>query len=401
MATILADSASQTDVATAVAAAVDGDTVEVPSGSGTWTDINIAKAITLQGAGVGVTNITLGEDGLSVVKDAGGVTYVQGFSFSKTGGGNESKGIIVDGSWLSARPVVFQNNDYVISNSGLFLIAVPGGVIIAASDFEGLWDDSFIQPKSNDGQNSWTTADTLGDRDADGEDNIYVEDCTFLGGTNQGIDADDYSRVVYRYNDLTYSSFNSHGFDTSPAGVRHFEVYNNVWHYTWTGGSPPNDDYTNQRWQVWIRGGTGFIYGNEFTDLDSSGYWGALGDCIRFSIRGAEDDRPQGACGSVSYPVPHQLGQSHDGVTSTTDPIRYYTNTAPTEPVKVTAGFNWGNPCGFTFSTFWQEDRDYVEDTAKPGYAAYEYPHPLRNVSTPTNNLDFTGTLTVTTFTVG
>ena len=35
------------------------------------------------------------------------------------------------------------------------------------------------------------------------------------------------------------------------------------------------------------------------------------------SIRGAEDERPQGSCANTHYPVPHQIGQSDTG----TDPI--------------------------------------------------------------------------------
>ncbi|MCL4785706.1 MAG: immunoglobulin domain-containing protein [Verrucomicrobia bacterium] len=374
-ATINAASASQSDVASAINAASDGDTVIVPSGSGSWSGLSIAKAITLQGAGTNATVITLTGNN-SITKDNGGATRVRGFRFIKSGGGNSSKGWTIGGSWLSADPVIFQTNHFDVSGSGLFLLDVPGGVIFSRCRFVGAWDDSFIQPKAQDGQNSWSTADTFGDRDTDGKRNHYVEDCDFYGGTNQGIDADDNTRVVYRYNILMYSSFNTHGWATSPAGVRHWEVYGNRFDHA--GGTSA---IANQNWSVWIRGGTGFIYSNYFANIAGS-EWGDKGE-VKFTIRGAEDSRPQGACGSVKYPVPRQLGQSHDGTSYTTDPIRWYGNTGT---MAITAGWNWGNPCGLTFSDFWQQNRDYVIGTPKSGYAPYTYPHPLVSGSTPVQN---------------
>jgi hypothetical protein len=135
---------------------------------------------------------------------------------------------------------------------------------------------------------------------------------------------------------LTYSSFNSHGWDTSPVGVRHFEVYENQ--FLHAGGT---DDIANQNWSIWIRGGTGVIFDNVLDDIAGS-YWGNK-DEVRFSIRGAEDARPQGACSDVTYPVPHQIGQSHDGANSVTDPIYLWGNTGA---VAIAADWNWGNPCG-------------------------------------------------------
>jgi len=339
--------------------------------------MTIAKAITLVGAGTNSTVITLTGNN-TITKDAGGVTRITGFHFQKDGGGNSSKGFIVDGSWQSAKPVIFQTNSFTISATGLFLLDVPGGVIFSHCRFVGGWDDSFLQLKASAGQNSWTTADPFGSRDTNGELNHYIEACDFYGGTNQGIDADENTRVVYRYNTLMYSSFNTHGYDTSPASVRHFEVYENEFNHD--GGS---GDIANQNWAIWIRGGTGFIFNNYIANM-AGGTWGDKPE-LKLSIRGAEDNRPQGACGNVSYPVPQQLGQSHNGTSYTTDPIRWYGNTGT---LSVEADWNWDNPCGFDFSTFWQQNRDYVIGTAKSGYVAYEYPHPLASGSSeeePTN----------------
>ena len=363
-------SCSQSDVQAAIGLAAVGDKVSVPAGDCSWSGLTLAKAIHLQGAGKGVTNIAL-TGATSIVKQADGVVRVSDFSFAKTGGGNGSKGFVVSGGWKTAEPVVIENNDFAISNSGLFVLNVAGGVIIAANSFDGGWDDSFIQPKHDqDPEKSWSSPDTLGAHDAAGKLNHYVEANTFYGGTNQGIDADDSTRVVYRYNELTYSSFNTHGWATSPVGVRHFEVYKNKFQHP--GGSEP---IANQNWAIWIRGGTGVIFENSFDDIAGS-HWGQK-DEIRLTIRGAEDARPQGACSSVSYPVPHQIGQSHDGSKSVTEPLYLWGNTGTTT---VSAGWNWGNPCGLTFADFFKWGRDAMNDgTSKPGYTPYVYPHPLRN----------------------
>ncbi|MBA4152642.1 MAG: hypothetical protein C0509_08775, partial [Acinetobacter sp.] len=303
-----------------------------------------------------------------------GVTRVSGFSFIKSGGGTSSKGFTINGSWRNAEPVVIEHNDFNISSSGLFLLSVAGGVIIAKNSFTGGWDDSFIQPKDpSDSERSWSAADSIGSKDVNGKLNHYVEDNTFYGGTNQGIDADDSTRVVYRYNTLTYSSFNTHGYATSSVGVRHFEVYNNS--FLHPGGST---QLANQNWAIWIRGGTGAIYNNQIADIAGS-YWGNKPE-LKLTIRGAEDARPQGACSNVTYPVPRQLGQSHNGTTYITDPIYIWGNTGATA---VDAGWNWGNPCGFSWSTFFQWGRDAINTgTPKPGYAAYAFPHPLRTGGT-------------------
>lgn len=365
--TITAASCAQHHVEAAIAAAAAGDTVRVPAGSCAWSGLAITRAIHLRGAGVGRTNITVSAS--SVTKQGAGVTRISGFSFSRSGGGNQAKAFTIDGPWQGAEPVVFERNRFTVENSGLFLIRVAGGVIVAHNEFTGGWDDSFLQLKDDqDAGASWLSADTLGVRDGDGSANHYIESNVFHGGTNQGIDCDDASRCVYRFNTLTYSSFNTHGQDTSPIGIRHFEVYAN--RFVHDGGASP---LANQNWALWIRGGTGVIFDNEIADLAGS-HWGDKPE-IKLSIRGAEDARPQGSCASVAYPVPRQLGQNHDGVGAFTDPIYLWGNVGAQV---VDAGWNWGNPCGFAWAEFFQWGRDAVVSVGpKPGYAPFPHPHPL------------------------
>jgi hypothetical protein len=305
-----------------------------------------------------------------MAKHASFSTALSGFAFSKSGGGNASRILIVDGSWAGAPPLIFDNT-FTVNGSGAIRYQTNGGVIFR-NVFTGTWDESALVHKIDSDRESWATGDTFGSKDTNGTRNLYVEDNTFNNMPNQATDFDDASRVVFRYNTLNQSSFNSHGWDTSPVGIRHFEIYNNAFRYS--------DSSVNQNWHIWIRGGTGVIFGNQIDNLIGQ-MWGDKPE-IHFSIRGAEDVRPQGACSNVSYPVPRQLGQSHNGTSYVTDPIYVWGNTGTQS---IAAGWNWGNPCGLNFATFWQAGRDYVLGSAKPGYTPYVYPHPLRaDVPRPT-----------------
>lgn len=367
-ATINASSCAQSAVQSAINSASHGDTVAVPAGSCSWSGLTVNKAIHLRGAGIGQTVITLSGNN-SLGKQSAGVIRVTGFDFRKSGGGNASKGFTVGGAWRGAEPVIFEGNAFTVSNSGLFLVTVAGGWIFAGNSVTASYDDQVIQIKNNnDSDNSWGTAHTMGTADTSGTLNHYIENNEFYGAPNGNTDNDDGARIVYRYNTLTFSSVNSHGADTSTWGVRHFEIYHNTFKHT--GGC---SDLANQNWSIWMRGATGVIFNNQLADIAGS-CWGNKPE-LKFSIRGAEDVRPQGSCSNVRYPVPRQLGQNHNGNQYFTDPIYIWGNTGT---LGISAGWDWGNPCGLSFSDFWQSGRDYVNGSARPGYSAYPYPHPLR-----------------------
>ena len=407
--TIKAASCNQSDVQTAINSASAGDTVAVPAGSCSWTSVTLSKAVTFEGAGQGTTNIDVSgaNPAFTITKQSAGVTRVNNFTFTASNNNNRPHCIRVQGSWLSAQPVIFQNDTFTLSTATMMDISVAGGVIFSHITFNGQWNDFMSTVKDLQDTNSWTTADTMGSRDTNGTENIYFEDSTFNGGSNGVFDCDDNCRIVVRHNTFSESGgFNSHGEDSSPYGMRHFEIYNNSFLFpdqTCTNG---NTSLSNINQFIWIRGGTGVIFNNNFDNLYSS-CWGDKHE-ITFSIRGAEDDRPQGACGSVSYPVPHQLGQNNNGTSDFTDPIRLWSNTGNQG---ADAGGSWtietngswvdfgggANPCGFNWNTFFQWGRDGVDTalslpitlptnggsvdgtggTPKPGYTPYTYPHPL------------------------
>jgi hypothetical protein len=368
-ANVSAVSCSATDVQNALNAASTGDTVMVPAGTCTWSNVSVNKPVVLKGAGVGQTNITVnGNQSLTVTKQAAGVTRIQGFSFSASNLSGLPDPIVIQGSWLNAKPVIFQNNAFSMNSSSMFSISVAGGVIFSHNSFTGGWNDFSFSVKDLTNTNSWSVADSMGNHDSSGTMNIYIEDNTFYGQSNGTIDCDDNCRVVVRHNTFSYGGFNSHGDDTSPYGMRHFEIYSNNFLYPESSSTLANVSQT-----IWIRGGTGVIFNNTIADVIGQN-WGDKPE-LKLSVRGAEDARPQGSCAQVSYRVPHQLGQNNNGTGDFTDPIYIWGNTGT---LGISEGWVWGNPCGLTWSTFFQWNRDAVSgSTAKPGYTPYTYPHPL------------------------
>ena len=242
----------------------------------------------------------------------------------------------------------------------------------------------------------------MGARDTTGCANVYIEDSTFVGGSNGICDCDDGCRMVIRHNVFGYGGqdsggFNSHG-GTLPPLVCVTLRFTTTSFFSRIRPAMDcgNQCLSNVNQFIWIRGGTGVIFDNYFDHL-SSQCWGTKTE-IRMSIRGAEDAKPQRVCANTHYPVPHQIGRSDTG----TDPIWIWGNTGQSI-VNVHSGWSWGNPCGFDWNTFFQWHRDAentslpnpvvlpsaggsvsgLGGTAKPGYAPYTYPHPLRGSPRP------------------
>jgi len=396
---VTAASCSNTDVQNAINSASAGQTVNVPAGNCSWSNVSLSKAITLNGAGQGVTTIDLGATGsaFKINKQTGGVTRIQHFTFTVSNNMQTPHAVTVSGPWPTGQPVIFQNDAITLNNADFVTVMTPGGVIFSHILFTGSWGSTLFTGKDIQDNASWTTPNTLGMKDTTGFANTYIEDSTFNGGTIT--DCDDGCRVVVRHNTGNDSGgVNSHGQDSSPIGMRHFEVYSNSFLFpdkTCPGGSNTSPSNINQ-W-IWIRGGSGVIFNNNFDHLSSS-CWGTKPE-IKLSNRGAEDDRPQGTCSATHYPVPHQIGQSNNGTSDFTDPIWFWGNNGAV--IEVAGSWAWGNPCAFNWNTFFQWGRDAVNtDVAnivlaaaggsvsglgglpKPGYTSYTYPHPLVQGST-------------------
>jgi hypothetical protein len=240
--TINANSASQSDVAAAIASAADGDIVLIPGGSVTWTrTLRVRKGITIQGAGVGVTiikdavqsgqliswslaaglpsrltGIEFQDGGRSTTANApGGILRVDG---SNTDGSsfrwdhckwNDLNGFLVFDTVLG----VVDHNSFVMGNH-LSLIYVYG------SNWNG-------QGPYGDG--SWATPVNFGSSDF-----LFFEDNDFHNNNavheSFATDALNGGRFVVRHNTIFNAQVSDHGTESGgrERGSRAMEVYNNT-----------------------------------------------------------------------------------------------------------------------------------------------------------------------------
>lgn len=222
----------------------------------------------------------------------------------------------------------------------------------------------------DEGNRSWSTPDTMGAKDATGLNNFYVEDTYFAGA--QAFDLDDNSRTVVRRCVFNNSNVATHGAETSQHGLRHFELYDNEFLFDDLGEETLNLG----RW-IWIRGGTGVIADNAMPDIKSR-MWG---DCTEI-VMIVMSLRRKCLHAGHPYPVPRQVGQGHDGDGYLRDPLYIWNNSCDPR-----IGTNDHEPDevgrDLRSADYLREGRDYIAGTARPGYAKYAYPHPLRKAAAP------------------
>jgi hypothetical protein len=202
----------------------------------------------------------------------------------------------------------------------------------------------------------WTTVSTFGDDDTNGDQNLYVEDSTFIK-VQQCPDADDNARFVWRYcsNDAVFGL--THGL-TSPTGGRQFEYYNNTFSNT------PDDDSSNIAGRYfWCRAGTGIFTDNLVNDAENPGLYGSPSQV-------AMGDLEELATGS--HPIDRQCGSSWNGSDYYQEGVWLWNQTGD-------QAYDWGT-VDAAWDFYVHEDRDIYINQAKPGYAKYTYPHPFRSV---------------------
>lgn len=150
------------------------------------------------------------------------------------------------------------------------------------------------------------------------------------------------ARICYRYNVFDHVNVDVHG-TPDEVGGRWWEFYYNLWQNTVGGiGSSPCMN---------IRGGSGVCHNNTAT---GSGYTKQIQMC--------EEDND-------AYPALYQVGR---GLSQALDPAYIWDNTGITA---VPDACDAPEIIGMV-----QLNRDYYE-SARPGYTAYTYPHPLRGES--------------------
>jgi hypothetical protein len=251
---------------------------------------------------------------------------------------------------------------------------------------------------------NWDNASTMGTLDTNGTQNLYIEDSTF-SYVGQMPDVDDNGRVVMRHVQIINSSGLTHG-TTSTYGGRHVEIYDSTLSYT-----NPNRNISRY---FWLRGGTLLMTGNNIQWINGGCYPDK--PSVTVTVENAQRaDGGHGCCtGRMCF---HQSGSGANGVGGLSnlssgqipidafqisDPVYIWGNTG-TGQGSSHYGINEGQPlqCSGAFSTadFYVAGRDYFYDDsgnpasgAKPGWARYSYPHPLRGtfssgVPAPPTNL--------------
>jgi hypothetical protein len=368
-----AASCSQADVQKATDSASDGDSVVVPAGSGTWaTPVIIAnKGITLRGAGINKTVITAAtghqQCPLAVAGVEGKPLRITGFTFNGTrsiGGTINLRGTCkdfrVDHCKISNTPSQAENGrgvmaggySYGVIDHCVIVVPEPGGAPYQAVSFVG------------DGDAAWERPITLGTANA-----AYVEDCIFYyvnSFADGALDAYGGARYVFRHNTVINTMVGHHGLDSGGYRSPHsFEYYENTF----------ITDPTIYHWATFhFRGGTGVVFNNTMT-----GYGAAI---LVTNYRSMRSYDPWGKCDGKNpidgnedpsgYPAKDQIGRTTG---QKLDPLCEWNNILGGKHMDI--GLNMGGEDHPELLQHIKENRDYYNNTVKPGYTPYAYPHPL------------------------
>lgn len=352
---------------TAIDAASDGETIIVPAGSCTWsTTVTISgKALTIQGAGIDTTTITLDSSITTGLIDyttpSTGAPRITGFTFD--GGATGSNCSDTDGLlWAAGINTNWRvdHNRFVARRCHGFVFRGSLTGVVDHNDFEqpdgGRFSGYIHHPEwggggdtcsgfaSDCGDRSWAAATNLGTAEC-----LYLEDNTFertgaTSGSKFSIDGWMGQRYCARFNTLTNTSLQNHGTDSSGRvrGARKFEHYKNT--IIFNAFAFPA--------AIATRGGTGVFWGNEATTSGGGSltrvadmshyrllvnapaecsYWGCCDDA-------ANNDWDEGAGTSDGYACMDQVGRGQGDLISGDDPSPPAWPNQALEPV-----YGWDN----------------------------------------------------------
>jgi hypothetical protein len=399
------------DVQKAIDAATNGAIIQLPAGRYRWSRqiANSNKvAIHLVAESIGRTIITRaykGGDMLLLNASPNGNVEVSGIHFEDPYPDSEVNwSFCLDVNQLGGSPVLIHDCSFVSSRKDGYNYLVRfvgnGGVVwncsfAARNDMLG--GITFVNTSSTSAP--WNQPDSMGARpdstglnpgDPTGALDTYVENCLFQDMDVFCTNFDDNSRAVVRYSTFNNASLGSHGQDTSIWGSRHWEIYNNTFNYSTSGKSYGGEKYPiNMNTWFTVRGGTGVIANNAMDDIP----YNKIGILLTVYSITREGSIP---C-QTAYPAAHQTGQgwsaassshygnpvvSKDGTGAIPDPIFIWGNTGTEtqDPGYVGIYPFLPDQCGNNqqLSTYLKEGRDYFVNEARPGWAPYTYPHPLR-----------------------
>ncbi len=341
-----ATSCSAIAVQTAVNSATSGMIVQIPAGDCNWgtAQVTVPAGLTLQGAGKDITIIRRSgvvTDALHLVKfDCSNGKNAIFSDMTLVGNGNTS--ISDKGLGLMNGCVDFKVSNAKFTKFGSAGIAIDGSI----TERGVIFNSEFVaNTKTGAGygvmilaDGSWPALD-LGSKNA-----VFIEDSSFQGNTTN-LSANDSGRFVFRFNKVVVSDIGKNfsmvqvnGKSSAPHGARSWEIYNNQFSTSLTSGSA--------RTAIGISGGDGVAFNNTMTTT--------IARPIELDVDGF-------TCGT--YPGPDQVRSAY-----------FWNNT------KNTYANGIANNCTSSISL----GRDYFT-SAKPGYVAYSYPHPLRTATVTTS----------------
>ena len=271
--TFNAASPSLADVRAAIASAASGDTVAIPAGTATWSStLNVTKAITLAGAGIGQTIIKenvprdRSSSVITWVLQANRPSRMTGIEFQNAASSESFNGaIMVVGSESGSRTMRIDHCAF--TNLFAPAIQIEGALGVADHNtFSFVLTGIGIEVKHNGwggrnyGDGSWADLPYFGTSKF-----FFFEDNTFTNTTQVqtagNIDSFGGGRYVARHNTFNNALANTHGTESGgrQRSMRAIEIYNNTFHFTFaaTGGQ--------------IRGGTAVLHDNAYTGQIDSG----------------------------------------------------------------------------------------------------------------------------------
>ena len=382
-ATINAANCSSSAVTAAVASASDGDTVIVPAGTCTWSSsVAISKAITLQGQGVGATIVLDGVASgalLSFNLVANRASRLTGIEFRNgTRASMEYNGVIgITGLNTDSRTMRVDHCkfDHLLGPALQFETVI--GVVdhntyigTPTSRFINVWDK--LWNGGSWGDRAWSDATGFG-----GPNFLFIEDNVMSYGPSDYyalIDGFAGARFVLRYNTIVNGWVEAHGSDSSGRfrGTRAVEIYNN----TFTSNA------TNKH-IVDLRSAVALIHNNT-----ASGFWG---EGI-FELTNYRRNQSFGPWGLADGTNPWDYNVNGRVVRALDQPCvsggSLITGDTPALPAGwnnqvVDACYEWNNTesgRNVNFAPGFDNIVDgvhFFNDTSKPGYTPYTYPHPL------------------------
>jgi hypothetical protein len=363
--------ANQNDIANAINAASEGDTIRISAGTAIFSStIVVTKSLHIIGAGIGATTIQDNSipDGTWHLTGSG---LVRLSGFTLTGNvGSWNGGVRIKGDNKRIDNIRFNQT------GGRHPVSAWGNlsnVVIDHCIFEAGGRGINIYGSSS----YWSNPSQYAPGTLFG---IYIEDCIFNKGGVEVVDLNSGGAYVVRHSTINNGgNLAVHGADSGKRSGGYIEVYNNNFI-----NSGENKDMC-----VIFRGGSAIIYNNSISGSYNSAfkvqYWrscyGAGSEYLPFhpdNQSRCEDNSSDPLDGDYStvnngWPCKDQPGT---GPNHSNQPMYQWNNTWDQGTPRF-ALHNVGGCSNPSIYDHVKEGRDYFNNTPKPEYTALTYPHPL------------------------